>query len=265
MVVLGTSLFGSSTAAQAANAPAVVTLVHGVRGLVADVYLDSKLAITAFQPERSTDPLELPAGTHVVDVRAAGAAQTADPLLHAVVKLAGGSRQSAVVHLDVDGKPTISRFDDDLSRVPAGTTRVVVRHAAAVGTIDVTVDSGPGAAGLSNGHETVFQIAAGTHQLGVVDPPTGAAIAPPQGVPLAEGSANFLYLIGSQREGSLGWAAVKVSGLQTAPARIQTGDGSLAATPSSSPRRLALAIGGGMAAFVAALTWRRPRRVPQGP
>jgi hypothetical protein len=44
----------------------------------------------------------------------------------------------------------------------------------------------------------------------------------------AEGSANFMYLIGAQADNTLGWAVVNVSGLQTAPTRVQTGDGSLA-------------------------------------
>ena len=35
-----------------------------------------------------------------------------------------------------------------------------------------------------------------------------------------------MYLIGSQADGTLGWAAVEVTNLQTAPAMIQTGDGS---------------------------------------
>ena len=35
-----------------------------------------------------------------------------------------------------------------------------------------------------------------------------------------------MYLIGSQTDGTLGWAAVQVKDLQTAPAMIQTGDGS---------------------------------------
>jgi hypothetical protein len=41
-----------------------------------------------------------------------------------------------------------------------------------------------------------------------------------------DGTANFMYLIGSQADGTLGWAAVQVADLQTAPLVIQTGDGS---------------------------------------
>ena len=54
----------------------------------------------------------------------------------------------------------------------------------------------------------------------------GAPLAPPQTVQFADGTANFMYLIGSEAEGTLGWAVVQVGNLQTAPAMIQTGDGS---------------------------------------
>ena len=62
----------------------------------------------------------------------------------------------------------------------------------------------------------------------------------------ADGTANFMYLIGSQTDGTLGWAAVQIGDLQTAPAMIQTGDGS---TESS---------GGGGAPVMASARW--PRR-----
>jgi len=65
--------------AQAADT-GTVTLVHGVRGLVADIYLDGAVALQVFQPERTAGPLTLPAGSHAVDVRAAGSAATSTPL-----------------------------------------------------------------------------------------------------------------------------------------------------------------------------------------
>ena len=54
----------------------------------------------------------------------------------------------------------------------------------------------------------------------------GQPLAAPEQVQYPDGTANFMYLIGSQADGTLGWAAVRVGNLQTAPAGIQTGDGS---------------------------------------
>jgi len=233
-------------------------LVHGVRGLVADVYLDGKLALATFQPVRSTDPISLPAGKHAVDVRQAGAAAASTPILHAEVSFIGGVRQSAVVHLDAAGKPAITLFLDDVSQVPAGATRIVVRHVAAAGALTVLLDGQAVAKDLVNDHETEQQAKAGSHQLAITDPTTGTNLSAPQQVNFAEGSANFMYVIGSQKDATLGWAAVAVPGLQTAPTRVQTGDGSLAGPHSSV--RLELAIPAGLAAvLIGLLASRWPR------
>ena len=64
-------------------------VVHGLRGLVADIYLDGTLALPTFQPERATDPLAIPAGDHLVEIRAAGAAATETPLLTQTVTVPG--------------------------------------------------------------------------------------------------------------------------------------------------------------------------------
>ncbi len=233
--------------------------MHGVRGLVADVYLDGKLALATFQPVRSTDPIALPAGPHVVDVRQSGAAASSTPLLHSTITLVGGVRQSAVVHLDANGKPAITVFRDDVSQVPAGVTRVVVRHVAAAGALDVLLDGKTEAANLVNNHESEHTTVPGTHQLAITDPSTGTNLSPPEQLAFAEGSANFMYVIGSQKDGTLGWAAVAVTGLQTAPTKVQTGDGSSLAG-GSSVHHLGIAIPAGVGAvLLGLLAWRWPR------
>ena len=57
------SLLGLGTAG-AQEATGTVTIVHGFRGLVADVYLDGTLILESFEPERATDPVQLAAGDH---------------------------------------------------------------------------------------------------------------------------------------------------------------------------------------------------------
>src|SRR5882762_9726720 len=64
------ALFVLAHAAHAASETGTVTLVHGVRGLTADIYLDGAVALQVFQPERTAGPLTLRAGSHAVDVRA---------------------------------------------------------------------------------------------------------------------------------------------------------------------------------------------------
>ncbi len=59
-----------------------------------------------------------------------------------------------------------------------------------------------------------------------------------------------MYLIGSESEGTLGWAAVQIKDLQTAPAMIQTGDGSTLSDGGSGVNPLA--VGAVVATLVAA-------------
>jgi hypothetical protein len=42
-----------------------------------------------------------------------------------------------------------------------------------------------------------------------------------------------MYLIGSEADHTLGWAAVQIGNLATAPLRIQTGDGSTEQSPAN--------------------------------
>lgn len=59
--LLALLLVASPAGAQSSDRT-TVTLVHGFRGLLADVYLDGERILQGFAPERSTDPTELPSG-----------------------------------------------------------------------------------------------------------------------------------------------------------------------------------------------------------
>src|SRR3954470_18647882 len=82
-----------------------VTVVHGIRGRVLDVYLDGALALKGFQPDRLTDVLTLPAGHHQVDLREPNTSPTSTPFTSGSVDLPVGSEGSVVAHLAADGKP----------------------------------------------------------------------------------------------------------------------------------------------------------------
>ncbi len=212
--------------AQTPEEPGSVRVVHGLRGLVADVYLDGTLVLPTFQPERSTDPLPIPAGVHLVEIRNAGAAMTDTPLLTQNVTVPAGFVGSLVAHLNGSGQPTLTAFADDLTAVPAGDSRVVVRHAAAAEQVNVLLNDEPRFTAVAPQTEAGDVLGAGDYELAVTPATGGAPIASPQAVQYPDGTANFMYLIGSQADGTLGWAAVQVGQLQTAPLVIQTGDGS---------------------------------------
>jgi Domain of unknown function (DUF4397) len=211
---------------------ASVRVVHGIGGVVADVYFDSALVLQTFQPETSTDLFEVDAGPHTVDIRLAGSLAAAAPLLSGRVDITPGKTWSLVAHLAADGKPTLTAFADDVSQVPPGQTRVVIRHTAAAPPIDVLLSAAPIASNLANPGEISTQVAAGTYQVSVTQAGTAQALAPAQDVPFQEGTANDMYFIGDANAGTLGWIAVQTTGLQSAPLRVQTGNSGLAANRS---------------------------------
>lgn len=203
---------------------ALVTVVHGLRGVVADVYLDGAVVLQTFEPERSTDPLPVPAGTHTVEVRAAGSAPTTAALVSGTLTAAEGVPMTAVVHLDAAGQATLTTFNDDTALVPAGQARAVVRHTAAAAPIDVNLGETPLASGLVNPQQAASQVGANTYDVSVTAAGTTDVVLAPQRVPLAEGAETAMYLIGSQSLGTLSWIAVQTDGLETAPASVQTGN-----------------------------------------
>ena len=126
--------------ASAQTATGTVTVVHGLRGVVADVYIDGTLALPAFQPERVTDPIAVPAGPHRVEIRLAGAPATDPPAVTGDVDVVADARQSIVAHLDSAGNPAITAYIDDATPVPAGDARAVIRHTAAAPPVDVSLN-----------------------------------------------------------------------------------------------------------------------------
>jgi hypothetical protein len=238
----------------------LIRVVHGLRGLVADIYLDGTLTLPTFQPERSTEPLPIPAGDHLIEIRSAGAAMTDAALLTQTVTVPAGFAGSLVAHLGPTGAPTLTVFADDVTPVPAGTSRLVVRHTAAAEDINVLLNAEATLGGVQALNEAAQVVPSGPYQIVVTAIAGGAPLAPPQNVEYPDGTVNFMYLIGSQADDTLGWAAVQIANLETAPSGIQTGDGS---TESSAPdHRGSIALFAAMAVAAGAIAvWSRSRRM----
>ncbi len=235
VLAIGLLTVATASSAAAQEGTAQVTVVHAFRGLVADVYLDGERQLEGFQPERLAGPLAVPAGRHEVAVYEAGQGPPAAPALSATLQIEAGTNLSVVVHAGEDGQPRATVFPNDLARLPAGESRVVVRHTAGVGPFDVVLDGAAVAQGVRSGAEAAQQLAAGAHQAAVTA--SGQPLLPPADVTADEGAATVLYLIGS--EGSLGWLTQTVSGQATAPGGVPTGTSGLLA--AESPRGWLLA------------------------
>ncbi len=233
--LLGACLIGlaapvalAAAPAHAADGDATITVVHGVRGLVADVQLDGKLVLSGFAPERVTDPLSIPAGTHRVQAWPSGSDPATTPaVVDQTITVTAGERASAAIGLGNDGKAVITLFDDAALLLTSGSTALAVRGLAQAGAMRVTAGSTSVSGSLTSTQQAVVQIAPGTDPVSIVPADGTDPAVPAQDVPLVAGRATVLYLIGKQSDNTLGWVAqtVQPASATAAPLRVNTGVG----------------------------------------
>ena len=257
------AVIGAAPAAQAASPDSVLTVVHGVRGLVADVRLDGKLVLSGFAPERVTDPLTLPAGKHRVQAWPSGTGQKGAPVVDAVIDLPAGGRSTAGIGIDADGKAFLKLFDDRPLLPRANSTALAVRGLAQADGVSVTADDETLADSLDPAEEEFSAVGAGRYEVRAVDASDSSRLVPPQDVPVGAGRAVVLYLIGSEEDDTLGWVAQTVRPSDAAPRRVDSGVGPLPERSPQLPTGLPLAAlllpAGGLLAAAAAARARRAR------
>jgi Domain of unknown function (DUF4397) len=206
-----------------------VTIVHGLPRFTADIYVDGELLLSGFEPKDATDPMELPAGDYEVAIRDAGAPEGSKPALAAELTVPGGKNLSVVAHLAEDGSPTVSVFDNDVSPIPPGKSRLLVRHQAEAPPIDVQADGQSLLSGVASGDQAGKALPAAAHDLSVVMAEGGESLTSPTTLDFEEGTAYFVYLIGSSVEETLDLMVQRVRGLHSGPSGVQTGYGGLSA------------------------------------
>jgi len=245
------------TAAPAAAAdPASVTVVHGVRGLVADVRLDGELVLSGFAPERVTDALSVPAGEHRIQAWPSGSDEDADPVVDEVVTLEAGKQATVAIGLDGEGEADITLFDDEALLPEEGDTALVVRGLAEADPVRVLAGDRTLSPSLTSSAQGLARVDPGTYDVSAEAADGGDSLVPSQEVPVAAGRAVVLYLVGSQGDDTLGWVAQTVRpDAAAAPDRVDTGSGPLAA--DGPPAALLLALPAGA---LAALALRRRAR-----
>lgn len=219
-------LLATSSPAWAQPQESLVTIVHGLPRFTADIYVDGELLLSGFRPREATDPLPLTAGTYHVEIRDVGAEPDSPPALEADLTVPGGKDLSVIAHLDENGEPTVSVFQNDVTQVPPGQVRLSLRHQAEAPDAQLVVDRDPALTVVASGEEDQRVIPAGRHQIQVVDE-GGEPLVSRTSLELEEGAAHFVYLIGSMSEDTLDLMVQRMTGLASAPSGIATGDGGL--------------------------------------
>ncbi|MEV5967283.1 DUF4397 domain-containing protein [Kribbella sp. NPDC051952] len=225
-----------AAAAQAKpTATATVSVLHAVPGATVDVYANGKALLTNFKPGTLTDPVKLPEGTYDLKVTAAGAGAKGAAVIQADnVKVPGGVNVTVVAHLNAAGKPVLTPYVNDTSKLKAGQSRITVRHDAAAPAVDVRAGGKPVFKSLTNPKEVKADLPAGTVKADVVLAGTSTVAIGPADVNLKEGTNTIVYAWGSAADKNLKLAVQTISGLHGNPSGIPGGTGGQAAVQSGS-------------------------------
>jgi Domain of unknown function (DUF4397) len=238
--LLAASLWGIGGPAQAAD-NAQVSILHGVPGATVDVYANGNALLKNFKPGTLTDPQSLPAGSYDLKVVKAGDGADGDAVIEADnVKVPGGANITVVAHLNEDGDPSLTPFVNDVSKIPAGKSRITVRHTAAAPAVDVRAAGDPVFSGLSNPQEKSAEVAAGTVKADVVLEGTDDVVIGPASLNLAEGTSTIVYAWGSAEDDNLKLAVQTIKGLHGTPGGVPGGSGGQAAEAGVSWLHVAL-------------------------
>jgi hypothetical protein len=219
----------SPTAAGAQNGGAMVTVLHGLPQFTADVYVNGELTLNGFEPATSTEPLALPAGTYVIEIREVGAPADSTPALADELPIEDGQNLSIIANLTTGGDRVLTVFSNDVSRVRPGTARLVVRHVAEAPSLDVSIDGENVATGLEVQQESVTELRAGTYSLDLSVSGSDERALGPVSVDLEEGTSQIVYAMGSTEADTMDLMVQTIRGLQSGPSRIDTGIGDGAA------------------------------------
>jgi hypothetical protein len=256
-VLAAVAALATAPAAQA-QSTGTIYVVHGIPNTPVDVYVDGQRAIDDFAPGASQGPVDLPSGGHKVALFAADAPDgSGTPVLAADADLPAGGNVTLVAHLSESGQPTITPFVNDVSSVPAGQARLVVRHTAAAPAVDVLAGGKPVISGLSNPNQKALEVPAGTVSAAVAAAGTTQPVLGPADLDLQEGTATFVHAVGSLQDNTLSLVAVTVSNLHSAPSGVPSGAPSGAPSEDGLPGWVMLSATAGL--LVIALSVRRLR------
>ncbi|MFG1672854.1 DUF4397 domain-containing protein [Micromonospora sp. NPDC049282] len=221
---------GAATMSPAYAASSKVSVVHGIPDTPVDVYVNGKKTLNNFKPGDVAGPLTLPEGEYDIALTKPGEAIDKAILKVDDAAVPGGANISLAAHLSADGKPQITPFVNDVSKVGAGKARLIVRHTAAAPAVDVRAGGKPVFEGLTNPKEAKADLAAGTVKADVVLAGTDTVAIGPADLNLKEGTATIVYAIGSADAKNLDLVAQTISGLHSAPGGVPSGTGGQAGT-----------------------------------
>lgn len=214
-----------------AQESATVTLVHGIPGATVDVAVDGEVVIPGFEPGATQDLSPFAGQTLMnVEVRAAG---TDDVVIGPVAEfpVPASGNWSVVAHLDADGAPTITPFENNTAPTADGEGRLIVRHTAAAPAVDLVVGDARPIEGAANGASAELDLPAGEIAGAQLAPAGGDPIVDVPTVNLTAGTDLIVYAVGSLDDGTFTFYTQEVEvGTEAAAGDTDDSDGTPAPT-----------------------------------
>jgi hypothetical protein len=233
-------------------------LVHGVRGLLADVVVDGKTALKGFAYERASSPMALPPGSHRVQVYKAGTAHT-DALLDVTLTVKAGQVLTAAVGFDNSGAPKAYVFDDRLTAAARSASSIVVRNVSQGSAPQVILDGRSTSSGLAAGGQLLRSVSPGSHTVGLKV--NGSWLLTNQPVRASSGRAMVVYVVGLQSAKSIALVADSVTPTTAASAVNSGGLPPVVDSPLLPTWASLGAVGLGLCGLVLLTARRRPAYV----
>ncbi len=256
-VALAALLALLTTGPAGAEDDARIHLIHGIPGVDVDVTVDDEVVVPGFSYQDTQDLSDFAGQTLAnLQVKVAGTDDVAIDVGDFDVPAEGN--YTVIAHLDAEGTPTVSVYENDESTLDAGEGRLAVRHTAAAPAVDVLAGGEAVFSGIENGGEAAADLPAGTVTASVV--PAGATepvVIGPADLPVEEGSALIVYAVGSLDDENLEVLTETIDGLDGAPHSVPTGNSPI---ESSTPWLL---VGAATMAGILSLAVIRPRLARQ--
>ena len=174
-----------------------ITLLHGIPGAVVDVAVDGAVLIPGFEPGATQDLTAFAGQTLTnVEVRLAG---TEDIVIGPVAEfpVPASGNWTVLAHLDADGVPTITPFENNTAMTADGQGRLIVRHAAEAPAVDLVVGDARPIEGAANGASAELDLPAGEIAGAQLAPAGGDPIVDVPTVTLDAGTDLIVYAVGS--------------------------------------------------------------------
>lgn len=193
----------AATSAQASpDSGGEIYVVQGLNGETLDLSIDGDVVAEDSATKEVTGPIEVSAGDHVFEAKQDDGTSVAK----AMVEVEEGESLDVIVHLPVDASrdPVVSTFENDLSAIGDGQTRLAVAHTAAVGPADVVVNGKVLFSNIASGETLTQVVPAGSYDVKIV-PTTedGPAVLGPVTLSINAGTLTRVFAIGDVATGNM--------------------------------------------------------------